>query len=143
MSKNQRKEDPTSPTSADGKPAKQKAQFVIDFKHGPIIAKVWLCDGTEGTKFLKYSLPRYYKAQSGNWIDRKDYFGRNEEDLIAAIEQASGFVNEHQNNPDRAISAAKLILTERDASSDAGNNDELSNHLAQNGIASSDAASVR
>ena len=143
MSKNQRKEDPTSSASADGQPAKQKAQFVIDFKHGPIIAKVWLCDGTEGTKFLKYSLPRYYKAQSGNWIDRKDYFGRNEKDLIAAIQQASCFVHEHQNNPDQAVSAAKLILAERDASSDAGNNDELSNHLAQDGSASSVAASVQ
>ena len=143
MSKNQRKPEATNFRSADGKPAKPKARFVIDFKHGPIIAKVWLCDGAEGTKFLKYSLPRYYKAQSGNWIDRKDYFGRNEADLIAAIEQASGFVNEHQNNPDRAISAANEIVKERDANSTAGKKDELSNHLAQHGIVSSDAASMQ
>ena len=77
MSKNQKKEEALDSATETGNPAKAKAQFVIDFKEGPIVAKVWLCDGAEGTKFLKYSLPRYYQAQTGKWIDRKDYFGRN------------------------------------------------------------------
>ena len=118
MSKNQiEKQAKESPTEEAGNPAKAKAQFVIDFKEGPIVAKVWLCDGAKGTKFLKYSLPRYYQAQTGKWIDRKDYFGRNEADLISAIRKAATFCNEHQNNPKQAIAAAAAL-----------------SHPAQNGV---------
>jgi hypothetical protein len=143
MSKNQRQEEPARSASADGKTKQPQAQFVIDFRHGPIIAKVWLCDGIEGTKFLKYSLPRYYRAESGDWIDRTDYFGRNEVDLIGAIKQACRFVNKHQKNPDLAISAANQILAEREANSYVRKEDELSRYLAQNVIASRDAASMQ
>ena len=121
MSKNQTEEQAkNSPTKEAGSPAKAKAQFVIDFKEGPIVAKVWLCDGAEGTKFLKYSLPRYYQAQTGKWIDRKDYFGRNEADLISAIRQAASFCNEHQNNPEQAIVAATALSHRAENGVDSG-----------------------
>ena len=120
MSKNLKKEEAQDLPSETASPAKAKAQFVIDFKEGPIVAKVWLCDGAEGTKFLKYSLPRYYQAQTGKWIDRKDYFGRNEDDLISAIKQAAAFCNDHQNNPEQAIAAAAALSRPAPNGADSG-----------------------
>ena len=104
MSKTQKKAD---------KPKSNPAQFVIDYKQGPVIAKVWLVDGFEGNKQLKYSLLRYYLGKNGNWIERKDYFGRNKRELLLVIEQASSFCDKYETNPEAALEAAEAIINQR------------------------------
>lgn len=130
MNKNQKKEEPRKTATADAKP-ESNAQFVIDFKDGPIVAKVWLVDGFQGNKHLCFSLPRYYKSKSDRWIPRRDYFARNKGNIVSVVEQASDFCSEHESSPEGALAAAEGIKNERLENKDATRSDDLAKFLEE------------
>lgn len=142
MSKNQKKEEPKQTPIPGAKP-ESSARFVIDFKDGPVVAKVWLVDGYQGNMHLCYSLPRYYKAKSDKWIPRKDYFARNRDNIISVVEQASDFCSQHDKNPEGALTAAESIKNERQQDADVSRTDELAKFLSDPAVDANNAPVIQ
>ena len=95
-------------------------KFVIDFKDGPIVSKVWLVEGRDGTSFLKFTVHRLFKSKtSENWLSPRDYFARNRDALHQAVDLACDFLDEHEGHPEQALVAADELIERRQRAQEA------------------------
>jgi hypothetical protein len=70
---------------------------VHTIRAGAVAASIWQRQSPAGYVYFDYSLTRSWKSlSSGNTGYSKNFFSKNQEELLLVIEQASQWIAEHE-----------------------------------------------
>jgi hypothetical protein len=70
---------------------------VHTIRAGAVAASIWRRQSPSGYVYFDYSLARSFKSlSSGNTGYSKNFFARNQQELVKVIEQASQWIVEHE-----------------------------------------------
>lgn len=71
---------------------------VHTIRNGAVAASIWRRQSPSGYVYFDYSLARSFKSlSSGNTGYSRNFFARNQQELLAVIEQASRWIAEHES----------------------------------------------
>lgn len=93
------------------KEAKKKKAAAIEspvhtVREGSVAASIWQRQSPSGYAYYDFSLTRSFKSMSsGNTGYSKNFFSRNQQELIVVIEKATRWIAEHES---QAVAAETL-----------------------------------
>lgn len=76
---------------------------VHTIRTGAVAASIWRRQSPSGYVYFDYSLARSFKSlSSGNTGYSKNFFARNQQELVSVIEQATRWIAEHESKQNAA-----------------------------------------